>query len=330
VLQLYFILHGTDSIRWLESWSAPIKIVMCLVLVWWATSQAGGVGSMLSAPSQFVAGGKKEGLFWVTFWPSLTAMVGFWATLALNIPDFTRFAKSQRDQIVGQSIGLPIPMALLSVISVVVTSATVVIYGKAIWDPIDLTSRMTGIGVGVALVILTLDTMCCNLAANLVGPAYDFSSLWPKGISYKTGGLITATIAIVMMPWKILATSEGYIFTWLVGYSALLGPVAGIMMVDYFLIRGTRLSARELFDEHGEYAYTGGWNIGAVVALAVGVLPNLPGFLHTAFPTAFPNVPAFFNTLYTYAWFVGLVLAALVYSAWMKLRGSPSASVASA
>ena len=322
-LQLYFILHGTDSIRWLESWSAPIKIVMCIVLVWWATSKAGGAGSMLSTPSQFVAGGKKAGQFWATFWPSLTAMVGFWATLALNIPDFTRFAKSQRDQIIGQSIGLPIPMALLSVISVVVTSATVVIYGKAIWDPIDLTSRMTGIGVGIALIILTLDTMCCNLAANLVGPAYDFSSLWPKGISYKTGGLITATIAIVMMPWKILAT-------WLVGYSALLGPVAGIMMVDYFLIRGTRLNARELFDEHGEYTYTGGWNLGAVVALAVGVLPNLPGFLHTAFPSTFPNVPAFFNTLYTYAWFVGLVLAALVYSAWMKLRGSPSASVASA
>ncbi len=150
---------------------------------------------------------------------------------------------------IGQSIGLPVPMALLSVVSVVVTSATVVIYGKAIWDPIDLTSRMTGIGVGIALVILTLDTMCCNLAANLVGPAYDFSSLWPKGISYRAGGMITATIAIVMMPWKILATTDGYIFTWLVGYSALLGPVAGILMVDYFLIRGTRLDTRALFDE---------------------------------------------------------------------------------
>jgi NCS1 family nucleobase:cation symporter-1 len=288
------------------------------------------VGSMLSAPSQFAPGGKKEGLFWLTFWPGLTAMVGFWATLALNIPDFTRFAKTQRDQMVGQSIGLPVPMALLSVISVVVTSATVVIYGKAIWDPIDLTSRMTGIGVGVALVILTLDTMCCNLAANLVGPAYDFSSLWPRGISYRTGGLITATIGIVMMPWKILATTQGYIFTWLVGYSALLGPVAGILMVDYFLIRGTRLDSRELFDESGEYSYTGGWNIAAVVALVIGVLPNLPGFLHTAFPAAFPNVPAFFNTLYTYAWFVGLALASMVYGTWMKLRRSPGASMASA
>ena len=329
-LQIYFIVHGTDSIRWLESWSAPIKVVMCIALVWWATSKAGGVGSMLAAPSQFAPGGKKEGLFWLTFWPGLTAMVGFWATLALNIPDFTRFAKTQRDQIVGQSIGLPVPMALLSVISVVVTSATVVIYGKAIWDPIDLTSRMTGIGVGIALCILTLVTMCCNLAANLVGPAYDFSSLWPKGISYRAGGLMTATIAIVMMPWKILATTQGYIFTWLVGYSALLGPVAGILMVDYFFIRGTRLDTRELFDEAGEYRYTGGWNIAAVVALVIGVLPNLPGFLHTAFPAAFPSVPAFFNTLYTYAWFVGLALASMVYGTWMKLRRSPGPSMASA
>jgi nucleobase:cation symporter-1, NCS1 family len=329
-IQIYFIVNGTDSIRWLESWSAPIKVVMCVVLVWWATSKAGGVGSMLATPSQFVEGGKKAGQFWATFWPSLTAMVGFWATLALNIPDFTRFAKTQKDQMVGQAIGLPLPMALLSVISVVVTSATVVIYGKAIWDPIDLTSRMTGIGVGVALIILTLDTMCCNLAANLVGPAYDFSSLWPKGISYKTGGLITATIAIVMMPWKILATTQGYIFTWLVGYSALLGPVAGIMMVDYFLVRGTKLDHAELFDENGEYAYTGGWNIAAVVALVIGVLPNLPGFLNTAFPTAFPNVPDAFKSLYTYAWFVGLVLAAVVYGVWMKLGKSASPRVASA
>ncbi|WP_186180088.1 NCS1 family nucleobase:cation symporter-1 [Burkholderia gladioli] len=329
-LQLYFILHGTDSIRWLESWSAPVKVLMCAALVWWATSKAGGVGSMLSTPSQFAAGGVKAGRFWATFWPGLTAMVGFWATLALNIPDFTRFARSQRDQVIGQSIGLPVPMALLSVVSVVVTSATVVIYGKTIWDPIDLASRMTGIGVGIALVILTLDTMCCNLAANLVGPAYDFSSLWPKGISYRAGGMITATIAILMMPWKILATTDGYIFTWLVGYSALLGPVAGILMVDYFLIRGTRLDARALFDAAGPFSYVRGWNPAALVALAAGVLPNLPGFLHVAFPAAFPNVPAFFNTLYTYAWFVGLVLASLVYGSWMKLGASRRTQVASA
>ena len=319
-LQLYFVLHGTESIRWLESISAPVKILMCLALVWWALSNAGGLGEMMSQPSQFVEGGAKEGLFWVVFWPSLTAMVGFWATLALNIPDFTRFARSQKDQIVGQSIGLPLPMGLLALMSVVVTSATVVIYGQAIWDPVDLTSRFTGIGVGIALIVLTLDTMCCNLAANLVGPAYDFASLNPKRISYKTGGLITAGIALLVMPWKILESTQGYIFTWLVGYSALLGPVAGIMLVDYFLLRSAKLETAALYDDNGEYSYGNGWNGIAIIALAAGVLPNLPGFLHTAFPSAFANVPAFFNTLYTYAWFVGLALAGVAYWLLMKIR----------
>ncbi len=319
LLQLYFVINGTESIRWLQTFSAPVKIVMCLVLVWWALSQAGGFGTMMHQPSHFVAGGAKEGLFWATFWPSLTAMVGFWATLALNIPDFTRFAKSQRDQVIGQTIGLPIPMGLLALMSVIVTSATVVIYGKAIWDPVDLASRFTGIGIGIALVVLTLDTMSCNLAANLVGPAYDFASLSPKRISYKLGGLITAGIALLAMPWKILASTEGYIFTWLIGYSALLGPVAGIMLVDYYFLRKTQLDVAQLFEEHGQYRYRGGWNPAAIIALVLGVLPNLPGFLHTAFPASFPNVADFFKVLYTYAWFAGLGISALVYLLLMKI-----------
>jgi len=166
--------------------------------------------------------------------------------------------------------------------------------------------------------MLTLDTMCCNLAANLVGPAYDFASLSPRRISYRTGGLITAGIALLAMPWKILESTEGYIFTWLVGYSALLGPVAGIMLVDYYLLRGTRLDLKELFDEHGAYAYRNGWNIAAIAALLAGVLPNLPGFLHAAFPQSFADVPGFFKTLYTYAWFAGLGISATVYAALMR------------
>ena len=318
VMQLYFVVHGTDSIRWLETFSAPIKIVMCLVLVWWAVDNAGGLGSMMQMPSQFVAGGKKEGQFWDVFWPSLTAMVGFWATLALNIPDFTRFARSQRDQLIGQTLGLPLPMGLLALMSVIVTSATVVIYSKAIWDPVDLSAKFTGVGVGIALFILTLDTMCVNLAANLVGPAYDFASLAPKRISYKTGGLITAVIALLAMPWKILASTQGYIFTWLVGYSALLGPVAGIMLVDYYFLRGTRLDTAALFAERGEYSYRGGWNPAATIALVLGVLPNLPGFLNAAFPDAFAGVPIVFKTVYTYAWFAGLAISALVYAVLMR------------
>ncbi|MEO8670634.1 MAG: NCS1 family nucleobase:cation symporter-1 [Tahibacter sp.] len=318
-LQLYFVVHGTESIRWLESISAPVKIVMCLVLVAWALNHAGGFGAMMSTPSQFVDGGAKAGQFWAVFWPSLTAMVGFWATLALNIPDFTRFARSQRDQLLGQTIGLPIPMALLALMSVIVTSATVVIYGKAIWDPVDLSGRFTGLGVGVALLVLTLDTMCCNLAANLVGPAYDFASLSPRRISYRIGGLITAGIALLAMPWKILASTQGYIFTWLVGYSALLGPVAGIMLVDYYFLRGMKLDTQALFAERGEYAYRGGWNPAAVIALLCGVLPNLPGFLNAAFPASFGGVPEFFKILYTYAWFAGLGISASVYALLMRL-----------
>jgi nucleobase:cation symporter-1, NCS1 family len=317
VLQLYFVVNGTESIRWLETISAPVKIVICIGLVAWALNHTGGFGQIMDTRSQFEPGGKKAGLFWVTFWPSLTAMVGFWATLALNIPDFTRFARTQKDQVVGQAIGLPLPMGLLALMSVIVTAATVVIYGKAIWDPVDLAGRFTGLAVGLALLFLTLDTMCCNLAANLVGPAYDFASLSPRRISYKLGGLITAGIALVAMPWKILESTQGYIFTWLIGYSALLGPVAGVMLVDYYVLRGTRLDVPALFAEQGEYRYRNGWNPAAIIALLAGVLPNLPGFLKAAGFVA--DVPDVFEVVYTYAWFVGLAIAAALYFLLMRL-----------
>lgn len=316
LLQLYFVVKGTESIRRLETVSAPIKIVICIGLVFWAISHTGGFSAIMDSPSQFVPGGKKEGLFWATFWPSLTAMVGFWATLALNIPDFTRFARTQRDQIVGQTIGLPLPMGALALMSVIITGATVVIYGEAIWDPVDLAGRFTGLIVGLALLFLTLDTMCCNLAANLVGPAYDFASLSPKRISYRLGGLITAGIALLALPWKILESTDGYIFTWLIGYSALLGPVAGIMLVDYFFLRDTRLDVGALFEERGEYAYRNGWNPAALVALIAGVLPNIPGFFKAAGFVA--DVPDVFEVTYTYAWFVGLAIAAVLY--WFLMR----------
>ncbi|SEL29142.1 nucleobase:cation symporter-1, NCS1 family [Roseateles sp. YR242] len=312
-LQFYYVLHGIEAIRKLETWTAPIKILICLVLLYWAYSKAGGFGPVLDQPSAFSPGGKKEGQFASVFWPSLTAMVGFWATLALNIPDFTRFAKTQRDQLIGQTLGLPAPMGLLAGLAVIVTSATVVIYGKAIWDPVDLASRMTGAAVLIALVVLLVDTVSVNLAANLVGPAYDFSALNPARISYRIGGIVTAAIAILMMPWKILASTQGYIFTWLIGYSALLGPVAGILIVDYYVIRRTRLEVDELYRDQGAYSYRGGWNWAAVLAFVLGVAPNVPGFLHAAFPSAFPSVGESFQQLYTYAWFAGLAIAAVVY-----------------
>ncbi|TFW13745.1 nitrate reductase [Massilia arenosa] len=328
-IQFYYVVHGMDSIRKLETYTAPLKIVICFVLLGWVYQKAGGFGALLDQPSQFVEGGKKAGQFWSTFWPSLTAMVGFWATLALNIPDFTRFAKSQRDQVVGQTIGLPVPMGLLAALAVIVTSATVVLYGKALWDPVDVASRMTGTAVLIALIVLLVDTVSVNLAANMVGPAYDFSALAPKTISYRTGGYITAGIALVMMPWKILESTQGYIFTWLIGYSALLGPIAGILIVDYYLIRKTQLDVPELYREQGMYSYSGGWNVAAITAFVVAVLPNLPGFLNAAFPQAFPDVGDVFKTIYTYAWFVGLAISAVVYGAMMKGRTAPVLAAAS-
>jgi NCS1 family nucleobase:cation symporter-1 len=251
-------------------------------------------------------------------------MVGFWATLALNIPDFTRFAKSQRDQVIGQSIGLPVPMGLLAALAVIVTSATVVLYGKALWDPVDVASRMTGAGVLIALLILLIDTVSVNLAANMVGPAYDFSALAPKHVSYRIGGYITAGIALVMMPWKILESTQGYIFTWMIGYSALLGPIAGVLIIDYYFIRKTQLDVEELYREGGMYSYVGGWNAAAVIAFVAGVAPNIPGFLNTAFPASFPNVADSFKTIYTYAWFVGMLISAIVYGAMMRGRPAPA------
>lgn len=308
VMHLYFIKNGTESIRKLETYAAPFLILMGLSLLAWAYIEAGGFGVMLSAPSQFIEGGAKEGQFASVFVASLTAMVGFWATMALNIPDFTRFAKSQRDQIIGQAIGLPLPMALFAFISVAVTSATVTIYGEAIWDPVALAARMGGFGVVVALSALVIATLTTNLAANVVAPAYGFSNLNPRKISFKLGGYITAGIGIAIFPWKLLESSGGYLFVWLIGYSALLGPIAGILIVDYFIVRKSELDIEALFNHEGKY---GAWNKAGIISLVIGILPNLPGFLFKA--GIIDSAPEFFVNIYDYAWFVGLFLAGSLY-----------------
>jgi NCS1 family nucleobase:cation symporter-1 len=311
LLHIWFIRHGTESIRWLETLAAPFLLLMGLALLIWAHIQAGGFGEMLSTPSQFVSGGAKEGQFWAVFFPSLTAMVGFWATMALNIPDFTRFAKTQKDQFLGQALGLPLPMAFFAFIGVAVTSATVVIYGEAIWDPVQLAGQMGGISTIIALCGLVVATLTTNLAANVVAPAYGFSNLSPNKISFKVGGYITAGIGIAIFPWKLLETAGGYLFTWLVGYSALLGPIAGIMLADYFFIRRTELEIKELYKSDGIYSKASGWNLAGILALVIGIIPNLPGFCHAA--GIVESVPGVFDTLYSYAWFVGLFLGGLSY-----------------
>jgi len=311
-LQVVIMWRGIESIKMLETWAAPFLILMGLVLLAWAYVRADGWGPMLSAPSQFVAGGPKQGQFLSAFFPALTGMVGFWATLSLNIPDFTRYARSQRDQVLGQALGLPFFMMLFAFIGVAVTSATVTIFGEAIPDPIALLGRMGG-GMTVALSLLALSvaTFSTNLAANVVSPANAVVNLSPRRFSFRLGALVTAGLGVAIFPWKLIESTSGYIFTWLIGYSALLGPIGGILIVDYYLVRRTRLDVGALYRRSGPYWYRGGTNPRALVALAVGVAPNVPGFLAAA--GFVESVPAFWGGLYTYAWFVGFVLAGGLY-----------------
>jgi NCS1 family nucleobase:cation symporter-1 len=323
LLNLYFILHGTESIKGLESVSAPFLIAVGLALLGWAYLRAGGFGPILSQPSRFAT--QEE--FLRMFFPSLTAMVGYWATLSLNIPDFTRYARSQRDQVVGQALGLPPTMTLYAFIGVAVTSATALIFpgGGVIWDPVELLGRIGGpLTVLLSMVALSVATLTTNLAANVVSPANDFSNLAPRAISFRAGGVITAVIGVAIMPWKLLETSQGYIFTWLVGYSALLGPIGGILIADYFVLRRMRLDVDDLYRRGGRYEYAGGFHPAALVALAAGIAPNVPGFLAQAFPRAFPHVAAPWRELYAYAWFVGLGIAGAVYLA-LTWRGRANA-----
>jgi NCS1 family nucleobase:cation symporter-1 len=322
-IQVAILWKGVESIRLLETLAAPFLIVMGLVLLGWAYVKAGGFGQMLSTPSQFAVGGPKEGQFFSVFFPSLTAMVGFWATLSLNIPDFTRYAKSQRDQVLGQAIGLPTTMTLFAFIGVAVTSATTVIFGAPIWDPTVLLGKMGGgFTVAISLFALSIATLSTNIAANVVSPANALINAAPHKVTFRMGGLVTAGIGVAIMPWKLIASTGGYIFTWLIGYSALLGPIGGILIADYFLLRKTEYDVDDLFRLNGRYWYSGGFNPAAIVALVVAVLPNIPGFLKAA--GIVESVPEVFNHIYIYAWFVGFFIAGGLYLVLMKAM-SPAA-----
>jgi len=414
-VNVYFILAGTESIKWLETLSAPFLIVIGLVMLGWAVAKAGGIGTILSESDRFrrssatlewvTQGGDSKPVwdlkvdplsharevryavddapleqaswmpvaavnqtvgeiaappksvrvqfrgetgnaeaaptskpmelkipapgpaspssdwFWAVFLPSLTAMVGFWATLSLNIPDFTRFAKSQADQMIGQAVGLPPTMALYSFIGVAVTAASLLVFPdllvteEAPWDPVDFLGRFRSrLMIVVSMVMLTVATLTTNIAANVVSPANDISNLAPSKISFKLGGMITAVIGIVMMPWKLLATHGTYIFTWLIGYGALLGPIGGIMIADYYVVRRARLELADLYKAQGAYAYRGGFNWFAIGVLLVSILPNLPGFLMTAGFAKADAFPGVFATIYTYAWFAGFAIAFTLYA----------------
>jgi nucleobase:cation symporter-1, NCS1 family len=304
LINLAVILMGIEYIRVLQGISAPVLLAVGLLLLAWAYHNAGGFGPMLAAPSRFT----NFRAFLKFLIPALNGTVGFWATVSLNIPDFTRFARNQREQVIGQALALPTTMTLYAFIGIAVTSATVVIYGSAISDPVQLLSRFhSPVAVVISLIAILLATLNVNIGANVVSPANDFSNLWPRRISFRTGGVITCLMGIVLMPWKLLADYNMFILGWLGGYAAFLGPVAGIMICDYFVIRKRVLLVDDLYLRGGVYEYSKGFNWRAMIALALGAGSALIGL----------EVPAV-RFLYDYSWFVGFAVSFLAYYGMMK------------
>lgn len=322
LLNMWIVKLGVESIRKLLVFKAIFLPVAALALLWWAIGAANGLGPILAQPSKFT----NSSQFWAFFFPALTGMVGFWATLSLNIPDFTRYAVSQRAQVVGQVIGLPPSMTLFAFIGVVVTSATTIVFGTTIWDPLVLAGKFESkLLVTFAMIAVVVSTLATNIAANIVSPANDFSNLSPSRIDFKKGGYITGIIGVLIFPWKLISDPSGYIFTWLIAYSSLLGPVGGIMIADYFYIRKKVLVVSELYTSHGRYWYGNGFNSVAIWALILGILPNIPGFLTTVGLVPKESVAPWISGLYHYAWFVGFLVSGTVYAILMRKSESHQA-----
>jgi nucleobase:cation symporter-1, NCS1 family len=305
-LNVFIIYKGMDVLRLVENWAAPFVLVMTGALLVWAVREAKGLGPLLEQPGRF----RTMGEFLPAFIPSLTAMIGYWATLSLNMPDFTRFGRSQKEQMLGQVVALPTTMSVFAAMGVLITSATVIIYGEAIWDPVKLVGKFSSpVVIAVSMFTAVVATLSVNIAANVVSPANDFANAFPRLIGFKTGGLITGLIGILMQPWRLLADASGYIFSWLLGYSGGLGSIAGVLIADYWLVRRRRLQLEDLYLTDGAYTYSAGWNPPAVVATLLGCALAWGGLV---VPTLKP--------LYDYAWFVGFGVAFAVYALLMRSR----------
>ena len=311
-LNVFIIYRGMDLVREVENWAAPFVLVMTTILLWWAVRNANGLGPLLSHPGKF----RSFAEFWPVFVPSLSAMIGFWATLSLNMPDFTRFGRSQREQMVGQVVALPTTMAVFAAMGVMITSATAIIFGQIIWDPVVLVGKFTSpFIVAVSMFTVVVATVAVNIAANVVSPANDFANAFPRFISFKTGGLITGVLGILIQPWKLLADPSGYIFTWLLGYSGGLGSIAGVLIADYWFVRGRELRLEDLYLPDGVYR---GWNIRAIAATAIGCALAWGGLI----------VPAL-KPLYDFAWFVGFFASAIAHIALAPCGATPAPQPAS-
>jgi nucleobase:cation symporter-1, NCS1 family len=307
-LNVWVVYRGMDLLRHVENWAAPFVLVMTAALLVWAVGKADGLGPLLSHPGKFPTFAS----FLPVFIPSLTAMIGFWATLSLNMPDFTRFGRSQREQVIGQVVALPTTMFLFAAMGVLITSATTIIYGEVIWDPIKLIAKFESpVVIAIAMFTAVVATLAVNIAANVVSPANDFANAFPRFIRFSTGGLITGILGILIQPWRLLADPSGYIFNWLLGYSGGLGSIAGVLIADYWIVRRRQLALEDLYLADGRY---GRWNWAGILSTLIGCAAAWGGLIWE------PMRP-----LYDYAWFVGFAVAAVVYlgAARMRSTGSP-------
>jgi NCS1 family nucleobase:cation symporter-1 len=312
VLEMAIIVRGMNTLRRFENWAAPLVLVAAIALLIYIVIKAHGFGSVLSQPAKLGWGGH----FWPVFFPSLMGMIAFWSTMSLNMPDFTRFSRGQKQQLWGQVLGLPTTMTFFSLLAVFITAASEKIYGAPIWDPIQLTGKFSNpVVVAFALFTIIVATLSVNVAANTVSPSYDFSNLLPKLVSFRTGGIITGVIGVLIQPWRLLTNPHVYIYVWLGFYGGLLGAVAGVLIADYWLIRNTELRLVDLYRPHGAYWYNGGWNWRAVVAFVVGALLAVGGAWSAPGQGPFPErglIPAL-KPLYNYNWVVGFAVAIILY-----------------
>jgi NCS1 family nucleobase:cation symporter-1 len=330
-LNILIIYRGMDLLRKVENWAAPYVLVMTAILVWWAIDRANGLGPILEGSAHGNRGGKS---FFAIFIPSLTAMIGFWATLSLNMPDFTRYGRSQKEQVVGQVVALPTTMTVFAAMGVMITSATFVIFGESIWDPMDLAMRFESrVMVAIAMFTVVIATLAVNIAANVVSPANDFANAFPRFITFRVGGLITGLLGIAMMPWKLLADPSGYIFQWLLGYSGGLGSIAGVLVADYWFVKKGQLDLADLYRNDGRYAYgpleaTAGGGDAKARTTYKGSGTNWVAVGATLLGCFFAWIGVVVDALrplYDYAWFIGAGVAAGAYIAGMKLTGDPAA-----
>ncbi len=311
-LNILIIMRGMDTIRRFENWAAPFVMVVAIILLVWMAIAAGGFGPIVNDPGKLGWGVD----FWKVFPPALMGMIAFWSTLSLNMPDFTRFGRSQREQAIGQVLGLPTTMTVFPLIAVLVTSASAVVFkGDPIWDPVTLVGKMDNIFVAIfALFTLAVATLSVNVAANIVSPSYDFSNVLPKFISFRTGGLITGVIGILIQPWELLSNPQSYIFTWLGTYGGATGAIAGVLIADYWWIRRTHLHLADLYRSDGRYRYVSGFNWIAIVSLLVGIVFAIGGS-YSANGAPFPvdGIIPPLKGLADFSWVVGGLVSFFLY-----------------